>query len=106
MSELEELFEQLEKTLHGRLHAKNGGALHDIKNFHSYDDFVWLLEESDSDCSWCIQEMDNVEDCDQNDIMKYQSKAENLKNKFQAEVRDYLDTLDFNDLEAQYIALK
>ncbi|WP_373002593.1 hypothetical protein [Sulfurimonas sp.] len=96
MEELQDLLKELEQTLHDRLNATRSGALHDVKNFHSSDDFVSLLEESENDLSSCIEEMENVEDCN---IDEYTRLAETAKNKFQTEVTTLIDTLDFYDLE-------
>ena len=96
MEELQDLLKELEQKLDDRLHATGSGALHDVKNFHSSDDFVSLLEESENDFNYCVEEMQNIEDYNTDE---YQRLAGMAKSKFQAEVANLIDTLDFYDLE-------
>ncbi|EDZ62211.1 hypothetical protein SMGD1_0200 [Sulfurimonas gotlandica GD1] len=105
MEELQDLLKELEQTLHDRLHAIRGGALHDVKNFHSANDFVELLEESENDFNYYVEEMENVDDYNMDE---YQRLAEAAKNKFQTEVINLIDTLDFYNLEekAKSLAVK
>lgn len=92
MEELQDLLKELEQTLDARLHDTKSGALHDVKNFHSADDFVNLLEESENDFNNCIEEMENIEDYNTDE---YQRLAGAAKSKFQTEVLNLIDTLDF-----------
>ncbi|NOR57055.1 MAG: hypothetical protein GQ474_00855 [Sulfurimonas sp.] len=105
MEELQDLLKELEQKLHDRLHATGSGALHDVKNFHSLDDFVHLLEESENDYNYCVEEMQNIEDYN---LDEYQRLAGAAKSKFQTEVTNLIDTLDFYDLEekAKSLAVK
>ncbi len=105
MEELQGLLKELEQTLHDRLHATRSGALHDVKNFHSVDDFVHLLDESENDFNYYVEEMENVEDYN---IDEYKRLAGAAKSKFQTEVTNLIDTLDFYDLEekAKSLAVK
>ncbi|MDA3907641.1 MAG: hypothetical protein PF437_00995 [Sulfurimonas sp.] len=105
MEELQDLLKELEQTLHDRLHSTRSGALHDVKNFHSADDFVLLLEESENDFNYYVEEMKNIEDYN---LDEYKGLAEMAKSKFQTEVTNLIDTLDFYDLEekAKSLAIK
>ena len=105
MDELQDLLKELEQTLNDRLHAAGTGALHDVKNFHSVNDFIVLLEESENDFNYCAGEMENIEDYNTDE---YQHLAEAAKNRFQREVTNLMDTLDFYNLEedARLLALK
>ncbi len=98
MDELQDLLKELEQTLHDRLHAAKRGALHDVKNFHSENDFIGLLEESENDFNYYAEEMQNIEDYN---TEEYQRLAEVAKNKFQTEVMNLIDTLDFYNLEEE-----
>jgi hypothetical protein len=105
LEELQDLLKELEQTLYDRQHATGSGALHDIKNFHSSDDFIHLLEESENDFNYYVEEMQNVEDYNTNE---YQRLAQMVKSKFQTEVINLIDTLDFYNLEekARLLAVK
>jgi hypothetical protein len=105
LEELQEILKEFERTLHDKLHADKSGALNDVKNFHSLDDFVCLLEESENDFNDCIEEMNNIEDYN---LDEYQGLAGTAKSKFQTELTNLIDTLDFFDLEekAKSLAIK
>ena len=105
MEELQDLLNELEQRLHDRLHDTRDGALHDVKNFHSANDFVGLLEVSEDDLNYYIEEMQNIEDYN---LGEYKRLAEAAKSKFQTEVINLIDTLDFYYLEeeARLLAIK
>ncbi len=102
MEELQDLLKELEQTLHDRLHVTKTGALHDVKNFHSSEDFAHLLEDSENDFNYCFEEMENIEDYNTGE---YQRLAAEAKSRFQTEVKNLIDTLDFFDLEEKARAL-
>jgi hypothetical protein len=105
LEELQDLLKKLEQTLNDRLHSTSNGALYDVKNFHSSEDFVSLIEESENDFNYCVEEMQNIEDYN---IDEYERLAQTAKSKFQTEVINLIDTLDFYDLEekARSLAIK
>ena len=96
LEELQDLLKKLEQTLHDRLHDTKTGALHDVKNFHSSDDFISLLEDSENDFNYYVEEMEDVEDFN---VDEYKCLAQTAKSKFQTEVTNLIDTFDFYDLE-------
>lgn len=103
MEELQDLLKELEQTLHDRLHATGRGALNDVKNFHSVNDFIELLEVSENDFNYYVEEMENIEDYNTDE---YKSLAEAAKIKFQTEITNLIDTLDFFNLEEEAKSLR